>query len=105
MSTIKDITAWRKLWDLLTSYLGQPYEYFLDQHSGELSTKVLSESQEAVLRFCIASEAFGGVKDIKLLGRKAAYVDRFNTPSHQIADSLMADNAAFQHIAKIGEIA
>jgi ABC-type multidrug transport system fused ATPase/permease subunit len=32
-------------------------------------------------RFRIAGEALGGVKDIKLLGREAAYVDRYGEPS------------------------
>lgn len=33
---------------LIAIYLGQPYEYFLNQHSGNLSTRVLSECQELV---------------------------------------------------------
>lgn len=32
-------------------------------------------------RFRIAGEALGGVKDIKLLGREAAYIDRYGGPS------------------------
>lgn len=36
---------------LLAAYLRQSYEYFLDHHSGEMSTQVLSESQEAVNQF------------------------------------------------------
>lgn len=139
---------------LIESYLGQPYEYFLDHHSGDLSTRVLGEAQEVVMRFLlpatefvtavitilallgflfavdpvitlaslaalggtygitygltrmrlkrlgsqradmnarryrIAAESFGGVKDIKLLGREGAYVDRFSAPSFRMADAL-----------------
>ena len=36
---------------LLAAYLRQPYEYFLDHHTGEMSTQILSESQEAVNQF------------------------------------------------------
>jgi len=36
-------------------------------------------------RYRIAGEALGGVKDVKLLGREAAYVDRFNAPSVDMA--------------------
>lgn len=36
---------------LLAAYLKQPYEYFLNHHSGEMSTQILSESQEVVNRF------------------------------------------------------
>jgi len=137
---------------LMARYLGQPYEYFLDHHSGEMGTRVLAEAQEVVNRFLkpmtelftslltvlalvgflfwvepmvafaafvivggvyggtyaltrmrlrrlgqqrvaanaerfrLATEALGGVKDIKLLGRERAYVDRFRSPSHRMAD-------------------
>ena len=36
---------------LLASYLTRPYEYFVNNHSGDLSTQMLSESQEAVNQF------------------------------------------------------
>ena len=36
---------------LLAVYLRQPYEYFLDKHSGEMSKQILSESQEVVSQF------------------------------------------------------
>jgi ABC-type multidrug transport system fused ATPase/permease subunit len=36
---------------LLTTYLNQPYEFFLGRHSGEMSTQILSETQQAVDRF------------------------------------------------------
>lgn len=136
---------------LMTRYLGQPYEYFLDHHSGDMGTRVLAEAQEVVSRFLrpmleavtasltvvalvafliwieplvafvsftvlggiyastfalakmkmrrlgqarvianaaryrLATEALGGIKDIKLLGRERAYVDRFVLPSHRMA--------------------
>lgn len=136
---------------LMDAYLRQPYEYFLDQHTGELGTKILSESQQVVmqfyrpalnliasaftiaaivclllwinwivsiacfiviggiyasifyisrrtlehlgalrlsankLRYRIASEALGGIKDIKLIGREASYLRRFDEPSLSMA--------------------
>ena len=36
---------------LLVSYLRQPYEYFLNHHTGEMSTQILAESTEVVNRF------------------------------------------------------
>lgn len=36
---------------LLGLYLNQPYEFFLDRHSGDMSTRVLSEVDETVRRF------------------------------------------------------
>lgn len=36
---------------LLAAYLRQPYEYFLDHHTGEMSTQILSESQVVVNQF------------------------------------------------------
>lgn len=36
---------------LLASYLAQPYEFFLNRHSGEMGPKVLAESGEIVGRF------------------------------------------------------
>lgn len=140
---------------LLSAYLRQPYEYFLDHHSGEMSTQILSESQEAVNqffrpageviaatltvftivalllwvnplvaviafavlgslyggtfllsrrlikrsgqiraetnrdRFRLANEALGGIKDIKLLGREASYVDRYRAPAQRMARALV----------------
>lgn len=140
---------------LLAAYLRQPYEYFLDHHTGEMSTQILSESQEAVNqffrpageviastltvimiitvllwvdpivailsfavlgslyggtfllsrrlikrsgemravtnreRFRLANEALGGVKDIKLLGREGAYVDRYRAPAQRMARAMV----------------
>ncbi|MBI1356438.1 MAG: ATP-binding cassette domain-containing protein [Acidobacteria bacterium] len=36
---------------LVEVYLGQPYEFFLNRHSGTLSTQILSESQQVVTQF------------------------------------------------------
>ncbi|WP_416898631.1 MAG: ABC transporter ATP-binding protein [Minwuia sp.] len=141
---------------LLAAYLRQPYEYFLNHHTGEMSTQILSESQEAVNqffrpagevmasmltilavvtlllwinpvvailafvilgglyggtfllsrrliarmgkdraaanreRFRLANEALAGVKDIKLLGREVAYIDRYRAPAHHMARSIVS---------------
>ncbi len=47
-------------------------------------------------RFTIASEALGGIKSIKLLGRERAYLDRFRGPSvrqarHQATSRILVD--------------
>ena len=136
---------------LLAHYLAQPYEYFIDRHSGDMSTGILAEVNQVVTqfmqpfaglisailtvgailvtllivnpvvalaalggfaaiyavvitltrrlvrrmgerraeanraRFRVAGEAFGGVKDIKLLGREGEYLDRFSRPSLEMA--------------------
>ena len=136
---------------LMARYLGQPYEFFLDRHTGDMGTRVLAEAAQVVsgflrpaadlitslltvaailgfliwvnplvslvaftvlggsygviytysrarlrslgaqrvdanrARFRLAGEALGGVKDIKLLGREADYVDRFSAPSLHMA--------------------
>lgn len=36
---------------LLSGYLRQPYEYFLEHNTGDMGTQILSESQEVVQRF------------------------------------------------------
>src|SRR6056297_424556 len=36
---------------LMTAYLRQPYTFFLDRHSGEMSTRILAESQQMVTQF------------------------------------------------------
>lgn len=138
---------------LLRVYLKQSYEYFLSQHSGELSAKILGETQKAVehfyrpaadaiaslftasaivallvwinpfvavvalvvagilyigsyvlsrrvvrrygdlraianrLRFRVASEALAGIKDVKLLGREANYLESYSKPSFGMASS------------------
>jgi ABC-type multidrug transport system fused ATPase/permease subunit len=37
-------------------------------------------------RYRIATEAFGGMKDVKLLGLERAYVDRFSEPAREVAE-------------------
>lgn len=141
---------------LLAHYLSQPYEFFLERHSGDMSTNILSEASLVVmevirplmflisasltvflviivllvvnplvagltfgiigslyvatllaarrfalrmgkeraaaneLRFRIAGEALAGVKDVKLLGREAAYVDTYSRPSRTWAQAQSA---------------
>ena len=136
---------------LLATYLRQPYEFFLNRNSADLSKSILSEVDElvgkvfqplmslvayslvalvlvgflvwlnpvlAVLvalvvagaygliylgvrgvlgrmgadrvdanreRFTAASEAFGGIKDLKVLGREEAYLKRFRGPASRFA--------------------
>lgn len=136
---------------LIIAYLRQPYEFFLDRHSGEMGTRILSESREVVIQFLrpatelvaaaatifaitglliwvepvvamisfavlgglyagiysytrrflitlgtqrvdansaryrIITEALGGVKEIKLLGRELSYVKRYTGPSQLMA--------------------
>lgn len=140
---------------LLEIYLRQPYAFFVESHSSELGTQILSESQQVVNQFfrpaanvvsalftitavlCfllwlnplvtlvslsvlgsiyggvvlfsrsfvaglgksrlrankgryrIATEALGGVKEIKLLGREASYLKRFEQPSKEMAWTLI----------------
>lgn len=136
---------------LIAAYLRQPYEFFLDRHSGEMGTRILSECREVVMQFLrpatelvaaaatifaitgllvwvepvvalisfavlgglyagiylytrrflkilgkqrvdansaryrVITEALGGVKDIKLLGRELSYVERYAVPSQRMA--------------------
>ena len=138
---------------LLETYLRQPYAFFLDRHSGDMSKSILSEVDQlignvfrpaynmvayslvviaitallllvnprlAILaagllgglyalvflglrhkltrlggalvsankeRFMAAGEAFGGIKDIKLLGREKSYLSRFELFSREYAAS------------------
>jgi ABC-type multidrug transport system fused ATPase/permease subunit len=147
---------------LLATYLRQPYEFFLDHHSGAMSTRILSEAQLAVLQFfvpaadviasfmtvivivslllwinplvalaCfitlggiyggtfllirrmishagrirtetnaeryrIANEALGGIKDIKLLGRESAYINRYRSPSQRMAEAQFVSELSSQ---------
>jgi len=136
---------------LLATYLRQPYEFFLNRNSADLSKSILSEVDELVdkvfrplmnavayslvaivlvgflvwlnpvlativalvvggaygiiylgvrgalgrmgadrinanqERFTAASEAFGGIKDLKVLGREEAYLKRFRGPAARFA--------------------
>jgi ABC-type multidrug transport system fused ATPase/permease subunit len=147
---------------LLETYLRQPYEFFLDRHSGDMSKSILSEVDQLVRnvfrpgmqmvassvvllaivlllllvdpvialgvagvvggsyaaiffavrpiltriglerrrankeRFEAAGEALGGIKDIKLLGREHAYLQRFNGPSVRHASTEAANQTISQ---------
>lgn len=138
---------------LLENYLRQPYSFFLDRHSGDMSKAILSEVDQLIgsvfrpaysmlasslvllaittllimvnfwltllavsllgglyalvflslkhklkgmgetlvesnkERFLAAAEAFGGIKDIKILGREKSYLSRFSQPSEQFAST------------------
>ena len=150
---------------LLETYLRQPYEFFLDRHSGDMSKSILSEVDQLVMnvfrpgmmmvaysvalvaivtllliidplitfvvavvvggsyaaiyllvrpvlirfgferrrsnkeRFEAAGEALGGIKDIKLLGREHAYLQRFHGPSFRQA-STQASNQTISQVPK-----
>ncbi|MEH6836207.1 ABC transporter ATP-binding protein [Falsihalocynthiibacter arcticus] len=47
-------------------------------------------------RFRISGETFGGIKDIKLLGREAAYLDRFSVPSFEVAKAQVGEGVISQ---------
>ena len=136
---------------LMETYLHQPYAFFLDRHSGDMSKSILSEVDQLITsvfrpaynmaaysivmiaistllilvnpwlallaagligglyslllfalrhkfthlgeirvrankkRFVASGEVFGGIKDIKLLGREQCYINRFEGPSKQFA--------------------
>jgi ATP-binding cassette, subfamily B, bacterial PglK len=150
---------------LLETYLRQPYAFFLERHSGDMSKTILSEVDQltqnvfhpaynmvayslvliaittlllmvnpwlALLaagllgglyalvflgikhklthlggirvaankeRFMAAGEAFGGIKDIKLLGREQVYLSRFQDPSQQFA-ATEASHKTFNQVPK-----
>ncbi len=141
---------------LLAAYLRQPYAFFLDRHSGTMSTQILAESAAVVQRFIapaaqivasfftvtailalliwvepivavaafavlggsyglvfvvvrprlghlgkirvesnkaryrIAGEALSGIKDVKLSGQEATYLDRYGGPSRRMAGAQIA---------------
>lgn len=140
---------------LLSTYLSQPYAFFLNRHSGEMLPRVLDESWQVVNQFLrpaaefvascmttiaivclllwvepvvamiafsafggiygaiyvgtrriltqlgqarvqtnrqryrLASESLNGIKDIKLLGREGAYIDRYAVPSIGMARAMI----------------
>lgn len=43
---------------LIANYMGKPYAFFLNRHSGEMGNRVLSEAQEVVLRFILPATEF-----------------------------------------------
>lgn len=139
---------------LLSGYLGQPYEFFLNRHTGDMGKNILSEVDIFVdralvpmsqtlasglvvitiviflvavdpmtaaivatvlcafyvivyslvrrameqsgqtrarankIRFEIATEALGGIKSLKVLGRENFYLDRFSEGSEAVAINL-----------------
>ena len=47
---------------LMEAYLRQPYEFFLNRHSGEMGTRILAETQQLVMQFLRpAAEAIAAV--------------------------------------------
>lgn len=148
---------------LLKKYLRQPYEFFLNRNSSDISKTILSETDQAITqaiqpafkllshltvaiflialliavdpffafiltiifggfytfiywairkyltkigvlrakvntsRFKIAQEIIGGIKDLKILGRENAYLDRFVRPSFEFS-SYAASNASLAQI-------
>ena len=148
---------------LLQNYLRQPYAFFLNRHSSQMSSTILSEVDQVISnlfrpaftmfasifvlititglllmvnfwltllavfiltclyaliflvlrkklsimgnilldtnkrRFKSASEVFGGIKDIKLLGCEEIYLDRFSKPSTKYA-STHANHHTFNQI-------
>ena len=151
MTRFAEMRAYTLSRRLLGHYLAQPYDFFLDRHSGDMATNILGEAsvvvggfmrpfagllsagltilaviamlvtinpvvaitaigtfsalyavamllvrgsiramgqrraQAAKTRFRATSEALSGVKDIKLLGHEATYLDRFSAPSLDLA--------------------
>lgn len=141
---------------LLELHLGQPYEFFLDRHSGVISKLILAESGQVVSkflkpvaesvaslmtilaivglllwvniwitvlaflalggvyaltffatkpvvyrlgqervrengkRFRLVNEVLGGIKDVKTLGREAAYAKLYHKPSWRMARTLVS---------------
>lgn len=143
---------------LLEVFLRKPYEFYLEGHTGDMATSVLSECEQLIMQvykpvadlfasiltvlaimgvviflspvialsaiillgivyFCtfgasrrvvqrlgrvriqanneryrIAGEALNGIKDVKILGREAGYLDRFEKPSQRIAAGRLKAN-------------
>lgn len=76
---------------LTAGILGGLYALFYYILSNKLKKlgDILLESNKN--RFIAAAEVFGGIKDIKLLGREQSYLSRFNSPSKTYASSLAAN--------------
>ena len=51
------------------------------------------------LRYRLVDEAFGGIKDLKVLGRERHYLDRFSVPSRRFA-RVIADNAMMAELPR-----
>jgi len=53
---------------LLATYLGQPYEFFLNSHSGDMGTRILTETQQMVGQFLRpAAEAVASIFTISAI--------------------------------------
>lgn len=61
----------------------------------------LEEARTATERFQTASEAFGGIKDIKVLGREAFFLDRFRLSAQRFA-SAYARSEAISQLPRFG---
>ena len=151
ISSFSFVQSYRFSHRLLNRYLRQPYEFFLDSHTGDMNKGILSEAAQIVnqfyrplaelvaallsalailtvvisvnpliagsallllggiyaaiygtvraflrrigqervrlnaQRYRITGEVLGGIKDVKLLGREAAYLERFAAPAAMIA--------------------
>lgn len=78
---------------LATLSVGLPYalSYFLVR----ARVKTLGEmrAQANQQRYRNASESLQGFKDVKILGRESAYLERFDTPSRTVRDATIAAQA------------
>lgn len=60
---------------LITFWISKRYVRYYGKRRAELDS----------IRFRVANEALGGIKDIKIVGRERAYYDRFHAPSAEAA--------------------
>lgn len=85
--TITLLLIWANPWlallagGLLGGLYAMVYVY-MKQRLLELGTRMVSANKG---RFMAASEVFGGIKNIKLLGREYIYRARFQTPSNELS--------------------
>ncbi len=68
--------------------IGGAYGMTLVLTRKRISRLGLIRAQSNAERFRITGEALGGVKEIKILGREAAYVRRFSHPSRRVAKAI-----------------
>jgi ATP-binding cassette subfamily C protein len=86
---------------LVTGTLGGAYaglHLFTRRRLKRLGAQSVRDGGE---RFQVVSEAFGGVKEAKLMGREASFIDRFTAPSYRYASS-MAVSQAVGYLPKYG---
>lgn len=63
---------------LLIAYLGQPYPFFLNRHTGEMSTRVLSETEQLVRQFLLpATELIASMLTVIAIVSLLLWVDPF----------------------------